>query len=79
MTAPIFEVKMISDVAINVMHLEERHWYNFYIVLDKNGFRVLSDRPRYRDGVLAKHSALYFVDVARHFAETEARKCAKLD
>lgn len=75
---PIFRLEKLNDAEIKIEHIEEGHHFTFLFAEDNNGRRVLSLNNS-RSGGHAKHDANHFADEAWRFAESEARKRAKID
>jgi hypothetical protein len=65
-----------TKTAVSVRH-KEGHRYEF-TVAERNGRRVLGEGD-FRENGLAKHSASFFTQEARNFAEREARERQIID
>ena len=55
-----------------IQHVGEGHSYTFHVAMDQ-GRQILSTAYSVREKPTANHSAEYFIDSVRPFAEHEAR------
>ncbi|WP_029352670.1 hypothetical protein [Bosea sp. 117] len=79
MTAAEFEVVTLSPSTVRVMHRNEHHIYEFALVDDGCGRKVVSQGPSITFGKDGKVAAWNLLGAAETAASTVARECGFID